>query len=363
MPKLLNKSVILLCCLFLYISAHSDLYIVAPIIIIIIYSSLATIFESPAFRIGAFLAFCAAGIFYPELTYFVPLALYDIYLEKKAYIGFAALIPVSVSFSEAQWEIVVSLILLSFISYLIKRYALKITSLNLSLNKLRDDAREFEFRMNEKNRDLMEKQDYEINLATLRERNRIARDIHDSVGHVMSSSILQVGALIATAKDESVKKSLEDLKQTLTSGMDSIRNSIHDLHDDSLDLDSQLYSLVKDFTFCRLTYDYEAETHPDKKTTYSVIAIVREALSNIIKHSGATAAGIVFRELPGFFQLIVTDNGAAGKTDFGKGIGLTNIISRVESLNGHINIDTGRGFKLFISIPKDPVVLNEGEKL
>jgi signal transduction histidine kinase len=43
----------------------------------------------------------------------------------------------------------------------------------------------------------MEKQDYEIYLATLRERNRIAREIHDNVGHMLSRSILQIGALKA----------------------------------------------------------------------------------------------------------------------------------------------------------------------
>ena len=64
-----------------------------------------------------------------------------------------------------------------------------------------------------KNKDLMEKQDYEVNLATLNKRNGIAREIHDSVGHVMSSSILQVGALIATAQDEMARESLWNLKR------------------------------------------------------------------------------------------------------------------------------------------------------
>ena len=45
--------------------------------------------------------------------------------------------------------------------------------------------------LTQKNKDLLEKQDYEIHVATLKERNRIAREIHDNVGHMLSRSLLQ----------------------------------------------------------------------------------------------------------------------------------------------------------------------------
>ena len=56
--------------------------------------------------------------------------------------------------------------------------------------------------MEQKNKELLEKQDYEIQVATLNERNRIAREIHDSVGHLLSRSILQLGALKAVHRQE-----------------------------------------------------------------------------------------------------------------------------------------------------------------
>lgn len=60
---------------------------------------------------------------------------------------------------------------------------------------MRDTDTELKLVMEQRNRELLEKQDNEIYLATLRERNRIAREIHDNVGHMLSRSILQVGAL------------------------------------------------------------------------------------------------------------------------------------------------------------------------
>ena len=68
--------------------------------------------------------------------------------------------------------------------------------------RLRDTSTELNLVLQEKNKNLMEKQDYEIYLATLRERNRIAREIHDNVGHMLSRSILQMGALITIHKEE-----------------------------------------------------------------------------------------------------------------------------------------------------------------
>ena len=61
--------------------------------------------------------------------------------------------------------------------------------------RTRDDGTEILLLLEEKNQFLLEKQDTEIYTATLRERNRIAREIHDNVGHMLTRSILMVGAL------------------------------------------------------------------------------------------------------------------------------------------------------------------------
>ena len=62
------------------------------------------------------------------------------------------------------------------------------------LKRTRDDSRERDLLLSQKNKALLEKQDYEIYNATLKERNRIAREIHDNVGHVLSKFILMLGA-------------------------------------------------------------------------------------------------------------------------------------------------------------------------
>ena len=78
----------------------------------------------------------------------------------------------------------------------------KINRLTVICHKTRDDSTEQAILLKSRNQSLLKKQDYEIYNATLKERNRIAREIHDNVGHLLSRSILLTGALKAVNKDE-----------------------------------------------------------------------------------------------------------------------------------------------------------------
>ncbi|MGL5694542.1 MAG: sensor histidine kinase [Peptostreptococcaceae bacterium] len=204
-----------------------------------------------------------------------------------------------------------------------------------------------------KNRALLDKQDYEINLATLSERNRIARDIHDNVGHLLSRCLLQIGALLVINKDNVVCESLELIKDTLSEAMDSIRSSVHDLHEDAIDLQVEIQKLVNNFKFCFINFDYDIQSSPHKKLNYGFITITKEALSNIIRHSNANEVSILLREHPALYQLVVKDNGSNINYNIENGIGIKNISDRVYSLGGSINISTDNGFRIFISIPKN----------
>ncbi|OPY93231.1 MAG: Redox sensor histidine kinase response regulator DevS [Syntrophaceae bacterium PtaU1.Bin231] len=197
----------------------------------------------------------------------------------------------------------------------------------------------------------MEKQDYEINLATLNERNRIARDIHDSIGHLLSNAILQTGAMMATSRDEATAGRLSVLKETLAASMEAVRTSIHNLHDESVDLYTEIKGLCDSFTFCGISLAFDMDSNPDKKVKYALLSVVKEALSNVIRHSDATQVTVTVTEHPALYQLVVRDNGTP-KEPSGDGIGLKNIRQRIESVGGLVNIGYDGGFSVFVSIPK-----------
>ena len=171
----------------------------------------------------------------------------------------------------------------------------------------------------------------------------------------MSSAILQSGAILTINRDKEMEAPLLTLKDTLNNAMDSIRSSVHQLYDESVDLEAKIMEITERFNFCELTCDYQINGNPDKNIKYLFISVVKEALSNIMRHSDATKAMIILREHPALYQLIIRDNGRTKNSINKEGIGLKNMVERVEALKGNINILNRDGFEIFISIPKEVV--------
>lgn len=353
MSKLIDKLVLFLFCLVFYIQNTTDLYAIVPVITAMTCSALNSYCEGEFFTLISLPIYIAACIYLPDFLFFIPLICYDILLSKWQGLVLLVSVPLAVNFARASSITHVLIILFIVLAWLMKYRATNSENIQREYIQLRDSAKEFSLQMEGKNQELMERQDYEINLATLQERNRIARDIHDSVGHLLSSSILQTGALMATCQDDVLKESLNTLKITLSQGMNSIRDNIHDLHDESLDLYCETTVLINNFGFCPIALEYDIEGSPDKKIKYAFIAIIKEALSNIMKHSDASQVHITVREHPALYQLIVKDNGTKKDLKPEGGIGLKNIMDRVKSLSGNVNISNENGFVVFISVPRE----------
>lgn len=355
MTDLIDKLIIFIACTALYAVDAGYSMSVTPVIAALTISSLNSYFD----RKEAWLPFSTAYIFLcimrPDFLPFLPLICYDLFVTKEQLLSLSVLIPVILHFNQCSLILTVMGIMLLLISYILKYRTSGLSKMHSEFNKFRDASKELSILLEKKNSDLMEKQDYEINVATLNERNRIAMEIHDNVGHLLSRCLLQLGAIMAVNKNDSLAGSLSSIKETLSQAMDSIRNSVHNLHDEAIDLYSQINGLVSDFEFCTVDLDYDISSNMDKKLKYCFIAIVKEALSNVIKHSDATEVNIALREHPALYQLIIRDNGRIGTYRPGSGnngIGLENITARVNVFNGNININTENDFKIFISIPK-----------
>ena len=86
---------------------------------------------------------------------------------------------------------------------------------------------------------------------------------------------------------------------------------------------------------------------------YAFFSITKAALSNIIKHSNATAVSILMREHPALWQLVIQDNGTLQSPSATEGIGLENMKERIRKLNGTITFSCENGFSIFIAIPKN----------
>ena len=235
MNRLIDKLAILLLCMMSL--AMSDSFI-EPVIVAItaVTASAAAQLLTGKAAASVIIAACslACGV-YPLFFCMLPIMLYDALWEKKWWLVLPA---AAVLINIGDMRIMQIVMTLAAIAVTVIIYH-RVSGLEQTVTKLtllRDEIAGKNRQLGEQNLRLAQAQDNEIHLATLKERNRIAREIHDNVGHMLTRSLLQSGALIVINKDEQLREPLESLKSTLDSAMTSIRESVHDLHDDSIDL-------------------------------------------------------------------------------------------------------------------------------
>ena len=177
-----------------------------------------------------------------------------------------------------------------------------------------------------------------------------------------TEKLLMLEQRLMRLRDDSTETALasvlDNLDQSLNQAMTSVRTSVHDLHDESINLQEAVHGLISDFQFCSVTLDYDMGYEVPKDIKYCLISIIKEALSNISRHSNATQASIILREHPALYQLCITDNGTQVKSpsllqNSSSGIGLSNMKDRLAPLHGNLQIHTEKGFRLFITIPKE----------
>lgn len=227
------------------------------------------------------------------------------------------------------------------------------------LHRTRDDSEELTEVLREQNRRLLNEQDQEVHLATLAERNRIAREIHDNVGHILSRGILLLGAIRTVSEDQTIAPQLQMLAETLDSAMAKMRESVHDLHDDSIDLRHNLEEIMAELTNFTIDTDLELENEIGREEKLAVIGITKEAVTNILRHSTGDRVKVILRQNPGFITLSISDNGSVSEKDrsrvqqgLSEGIGLANIRERARSCGGEAYFYMDDGFTVYVRLAR-----------
>lgn len=295
--------------------------------------------------------------FVPLTISFLPLILYEPFRRRAYPISAAAAVVIALRFSTP--SMLCYLIIGCLLAILLGIGTSELVTRSHSIIEISDTAAEHRMDLERRNKILREQQDTEIYTATLRERNRIAREIHDNVGHTLSRCILMTGAIATVNTDDSLKEPIGQLEEQLNQAMTKIRESVHDLHDESVDLKDAAELLIRDFKACDADLECSVSRSVPKEVKYCFLSVLREALTNVAKHSNATQVHVRIIEHPAIYQLTVHDNGTVLPSEISQGsssaggIGLENMRDRVKALQGSISITADSGFRIFISIPKN----------
>lgn len=347
-----DQSILLLYAFSSLLSAGPDTIFLTGSLCTVIYITLDDLPYGQIFRRIFAVLFLSAVFFYPRLFCFLPVFLYDLLLYKDLTTTILLLFLCLYHGHTGNILLLLAQLPGCAAAVLLKHRTSTIHSLEEEYHRTRDNSRELNLLLKEKNQMLLKDQDNEIYTATLKERNRIAREIHDHVGHILSCSILMTGAVKTINTDQTVGRSLEQLENTLHAAMDNIRQSVHDLHDESVDLKETLERLSAAHSSCPVYLEYDIGRYIPAEIKYCLIAIVKEGLHNIARHSNADQARVTLREHPGLYQLSIKDNGTLRPQTASSGMGLKNMKDRADHLGGTMQVYTDKGFQIFITIPK-----------
>mgnify|MGYP001001063384 FL=1 len=229
------------------------------------------------------------------------------------------------------------------------------------LHAMRDDLREKVLALQDANSRLLRAQDHELRAAALSERTRIAREIHDGVGHVLTRLLLRVKALQVTHRDEpGVVADLATLDSDLDEALDSMRRSVHALSEEGEELATSLNLLGSRCGIAKVDVDCSTQTEPPPAVARCVVAVVREALTNAARHGRAASARVAVTDYPAFWQVTVDNDGIVPPEDEplmdgdkNAGLGLRSMTERVEALGGRVRITPRPRFTVFATIPRD----------
>ena len=179
MRQLQDKAIIFILCTLNLFGHPIDI----PLISALLLSVSASSFISYIDRERPMEYLCAGGLvlslFVPDLALFLPLFFYDCFRSKKWYLRFAWVPLYLYHFHNFTVSSFFMFLFTGLLALYISRRTTEYENMMAEFHLAQDSTREESLHLEEKNRELMEKQEYEIQLATLTERNRIAREIHD----------------------------------------------------------------------------------------------------------------------------------------------------------------------------------------
>lgn len=192
--------------------------------------------------------------------------------------------------------------------------------------------------------------------AEIRERKRISREIHDTLGHALTGISAGIDAVLVLVDmdKESAKKQLHNLSEIVRQGIVDVRRSLNKMRPGALEeltLKASLQALIKPYTkIANLTIelDYQwGEVDFEKTTEIVIFRAIEEAITNSIRHGQAQHIWLKLTHDETHYYVDISDNGR-GCQNIKYGFGLTQMQERLATIGGKVSYQGDDGFKIKI---------------
>lgn len=237
------------------------------------------------------------------------------------------------------------------VAYLLRQIKIKEKSYRNTI----DSERRLRYELESTKVQLLNSSREAVHIAEIKERNRIARNIHDNIGHSLAGIFmqLQVVAKLYGKDDDKAKEMLSKSIKGLSDSLNVVRDTVHNIKPkENLGIE-YVTRIIDNFEFCSVDFKYSGDINIVMPVHMELIATnIKESLTNAAKYSKATKMEIRLDINEKYIRLFIKDNGV-GCDKFKEGLGISGMKERIKNTGGSIAISGEDGFLIVCVIPSD----------
>lgn len=306
-------------------------------------------FNLPAWVTLIDIAACFCTIpFWSNASYGLAIPLFELALDGKALLGLPVLFIIAY-FSKLSIAVAVVYTQAIYAGIVLRGWGLETKLYQQEVDRQRRDWYELE----SLKRELLLANAHVARNAELLERNRIAQDLHDQVGHEITASVLAFQAFEQLWKEEDPQayEMFKQAQQRLSNSVLQLRETVHNMKPIVNMGVELLQDICKGFSLCPINFQIYGDTLRVPSHFWSILEpCLKEALTNVARHSKAKKVDVKLDINPNIVRLSVLNDGI-NDNHVNVGIGIRNLRLRARAIGGNISIDTKDGFSLICVLP------------
>ncbi len=263
------------------------------------------------------------------------------------------LLPVGSYYLVAEWLLGYGLLILicSYAGYLRRQ----MEEAGSTYRQAYDQERKNRYMLEETKNKLLQAADETAHLAEIRERNRIAREIHDSIGHDLAGNLMQLQAA-EKIMDKDPAKTRELIQKTvkgLAGSVELLRSTVHNIRPRQSLGWAYFEKIIENFHYCPVEFRHKGDASLLTPRQVEIIAsTLKEALTNTARHSDATGVEVEIEIRERMIRLFVKDNGS-GCRQLREGMGISGMRERIQNAGGSFVVTPHTGFMIVCTLPRE----------
>ncbi len=218
---------------------------------------------------------------------------------------------------------------------------------------LLDNERALRYQLEKTKSELVTLQNEIEQTAEIRERDRIAKEIHDNVGHSIAGVLFQLRAAerIVLSDSHKVERILKLCAEKLVDALETTRNTVYNIKSSRAIGIESIHEIIKDFKFCKIDFSHNGDFDKISTANLKVMeATTKELLTNASKHSEASEITLHIDIKIKHIRCLYRDNGK-GCNKIIESVGLAGIRDRIKNLGGTYSVDGSNGFTVVYTLP------------